>query len=603
MSIKHKVKLAAQVLSREKANIVLYSSNTFDKPGKSETAAEDGRIIGLRRGVMPVVIDPDVVQALYEHNAQSELLLPLRAHNVADLENILHTIIDGSDTVQAFRHNDIAATRDFNRFVFIPPFATYGKTLRVLLSHQGIENISWFLLRNTTNTDSLVYNPNLTSVENFEKFVSATKIDVFGFSPLVFDEDFRLIGLLSQLSPNSLKIMGGPAIRHIPPELLFKSLYVDVICYGRGEEVCTQISERLGRGFNLRDLVTIPNIAINIDSETFKTPTEMIGTYPDNRQIDDIPIEEDDVVHRTNYLARRMGSNMTKSHLIDHIGEKRLVVEYSDHCKAKCIFCNVTRNTRKKSLEELFIEITNRLVSEKYDSIHFIDNTFSTYQNDVAEIARWFVEQNLIFIPKACKLRVAETTPSILKGLSEAGFKRIFFGIESFDDNVLVHLQKGITSVQNENVIQETLKLNMIPGLNIILPTPYDTITSIKKTIERSLYFTEQGATLNIVPNIFVDYNTPLFYKEQSKVVFKEIYFNGMKSRYIMPFEARFSQEIEIIIRKVNTLVDEWISQYEFEKNQTVSIHCFSLMHLLALSYQLNLHGYKKRLEGLIERL
>jgi radical SAM superfamily enzyme YgiQ (UPF0313 family) len=602
MSIEHNIKQAAQALSREKANVVLYSTTIFDEPVQSETIAEDGRIIGLRRGIMPVNIDAEIVHALYEQNAHSELLLPLRANDAADLESTLHAVINGTDTVSAFRQNGIGATRDFNRFVFIPPIAAYGKTLKVLLPHQGIENISWFLLRNTENTDSLVYNPNLTGFEEFEKFVSATKIDVFGFSPLVFDGDFKLIGRLSQLAPESLKIMGGPAVRHVPPDLLFEALYVDVICYGRGEETSAQISKRLRSGYSVRDLVTIPNIAINIDGKAFKTGTKRIETCSDNRYIDDIPIEEDDVVHRTHYIARRMGSNMTKSHLIDHVGEKRLVVEYSDYCKARCVFCNVPRNTKRKSLEELYQEISIQLSTGKYDSVHFIDNTFSTYPDAVGQIASWFVEQDLVSVPKACKLRIAETTHEMLAGLAQAGFTRIFYGIESFDDNVLARLKKGTTSWQNEDAIEETLRLGMIPGLNIILPTPYDTPATITRTIERALYYTEQGATLNIVPHLFVDHNTPLFYDEPSNVVYKEIFFEGMKSPYMMPVEARFPQEIEEVVRKVNPLVEQRLDQYENDKHETVSIHCYSLMHLSALSNQLGLLGYRDRLERLIER-
>ena len=589
MRLENKIKQAAKVLSQNSANITLYSTRIYDKPLKTEAVASNGSFVGLRRGVMPLEIDPEIALEIYEKNKEKELLLHLRKSPEEKLRRALALIInDNASPVEAFKREDITALQEFKRFIFVAPYHAYGKTLRVLFQPQGVENISWFLLRNTEDVDSRVYNIHLTSREEYEKFISGSKIDLMGFSPLVMDEDLEIIGKSSILSPSSIKMLGGPAIRKIPPKILFDALNVDIICYGRGEEVCKQVAESMNKGFSLNDFKVVPNIALHIKGSTIKTENKKIKINGGVNHIEDIPLEQLDAVHRTSYSNKRAQLNMTNSHKIDHVGQKRLVVEYTDHCKGNCIFCNVPKSTRKKSLDSLFEEIKEKVKTGDYDSIHFIDNTFSTYPEEVTKISKWFIDEGLKSIPKACKLRASETTSEILEQLSKAGFTRIFYGIESFDNLVLEKLQKETTKEQNESAIEKTLGFGMIPGLNLILPTPYDNKKTIETTISRSLDYVREGATLNIVPHLYVDYSTPLFYKYPEMVVYKPIFFEGMKSPYQMPFEARFHPELKRVVSAANTQVSKRIEDIE-EKNQNVSIHDYSLMFISALSRGLGL--------------
>ena len=135
--------------------------------------------------------------------------------------------------MDAFREVGIYARKDFIKFLFVSPYGAYGKTLRVILPAQGVEDISYFLLRGGDNIDSIVYNIHLGSREGYRSLLSHTGFDVIGFSPVVIDNDVELMVDASRLSPRSLKIMGGVIVRHAPVEELLRAFPVDVVAYGR----------------------------------------------------------------------------------------------------------------------------------------------------------------------------------------------------------------------------------------------------------------------------------------------------------------------------------------------------------------------------------
>ena len=138
MRLENKIKQAAKVLSQNSANITLYSTRIYDKPLKTEAVASNGSFVGLRRGVMPLEIDPEIALEIYEKNKEKELLLHLRKSPEEKLRRALALIInDNASPVEAFKREDITALQEFKRFIFVAPLSCVWKNIKSTFSTTG----------------------------------------------------------------------------------------------------------------------------------------------------------------------------------------------------------------------------------------------------------------------------------------------------------------------------------------------------------------------------------------------------------------------------------------------------------------------------------
>ncbi|MBF0595650.1 MAG: radical SAM protein [Candidatus Omnitrophica bacterium] len=210
-----------------------------------------------------------------------------------------------------------------------------------------------------------------------------------------------------------------------------------------------------------------------------------------------------------------------------------------NYCKGKCIFCGTRRNTRKNfTPEEVSKVIKNTF--DGHDSVHF-ENADFFYNIEEAEnildalIADPFLRQ----IPKLIVGRVDEVMQDgIFVKAAKAGVKVIAYGIESFDDRVLKRIGKGTTSTENIRAIENTLAAGMKPGLNLILYTPWDTIDSTLKTIEKSIQYVERGAYINVGPYILIGYGRPIE-KRKDLIDYEVVNAPGLKTPFVFPRKAR----------------------------------------------------------------
>ena len=99
-----------------------------------------------------------------------------------------------------------------------------------------------------------------------------------------------------------------------------------------------------------------------------------------------------------------------------------------------------------------------------------------------------------------CQARVDAITESIAKMLSTSGCRYVDLGIESFNDDILKFIKKGITSQQIYQAIALLKKQNVPVKLNVLIgSSPYETKETIRHTLKEAKKLNVDQVMFNIV--------------------------------------------------------------------------------------------------------
>src|SRR5260370_20649351 len=118
-------------------------------------------------------------------------------------------------------------------------------------------------------------------------------------------------------------------------------------------------------------------------------------------------------------------------------------------CPFRCDFCH------KSVFGDLFsagrvksvVAEMGEIAELGYDHIWMSDDLFTLNDKRAFELAQAIEEEHLP-LTWECLSRVTHVDQALFEQMHRAGCKRIFFGIESGDENVLKEMKKGITPDQ-----------------------------------------------------------------------------------------------------------------------------------------------------------
>ena len=99
-----------------------------------------------------------------------------------------------------------------------------------------------------------------------------------------------------------------------------------------------------------------------------------------------------------------------------------------------------------------------------------------------------------------CLSRIDDIEDKTLKKMSEASFRMIGFGVESFSQKILKDLNKGIEVDLIHKVISSVIENNITPYMNVILFPPSATIEDVLITMENSVDYIEKDVQVAIEP-------------------------------------------------------------------------------------------------------
>lgn len=387
--------------------------------------------------------------------------------------------------------------------------------------HLGTASIASYLKQHNIEAELklIVYDPKNYDTENITKNIPPS--DIIGFpifstnAPIIYD----LSKSLKKRYPEVLISVGGPLATDAADEILRDCQDIDFITLGDGEETYLRLSEAIKSNL---DIETIPHILFRNDK--FK-----VGKTPYVIEIEELP-----------WVSRQYLKQVLKRGFIT----ARLTAARG--CCANCSFCShnsYTKGTKKiwrgRCITDVFDEAVHLYKEYGIQSFTFNDGSFEDPGNLGKERIKTFCDLvissgyhfHFSAFLRADTFSVDEV--QLIKRMKEAGFTRVFIGIESQNETDLKFYNKRATTQQNLDSIDlfKSCGISVIPGF--MLFNPVSTLNSLK---ENYIFLKDIKLWR---PNLFVSkleiyYKTDMYYKCRELSVLNDNY------SYLNPGAYRF---------------------------------------------------------------
>ncbi len=289
------------------------------------------------------------------------------------------------------------------------------------------------------------------------------KPDILGFmmTTYMFRETLDWIRYLRGGLPGVKVMVGGYNLRVYPAESLTPP-EIDFGCFNSAYRTVPRLLEELDGGRHFDD---VPGLIFKRNGDTVQTE---YGEEPD---FNDYPNP-----------ARHLLPNELYAEFPTERKNFTVMVT-SKGCPMGCLFCEAGRTAyNPRSVETVIAEM--RECYDKYGirEIDIFDYEFVINRKRAMAICREMQKQKLDLL-WACRARIDSVDEELLREMAAAGCGRIYFGIESGDQEMLDRVQKGITLEQ----VRETIKLTRKHGIRalgfFLIGSPGETRETIRKTL------------------------------------------------------------------------------------------------------------------------
>lgn len=274
----------------------------------------------------------------------------------------------------------------------------------------------------------------------------------------------------------------GPAAS---PEYFLRKTEADIVGIGEGEITFVELMEAFEKK---RTLESVDGIAfINENNEYIKTKArELI------KDIDVISWPAYDLFDMTNYSLLRLPHTKSDARCMPLLSGRG--------CIFACNFCyRLDKGFRPRSANSIIEEI--KFLKEKYNvtCIAFSDELLMSSRERTLELCQAFIDAELN-IKWDCNGRLNFADIDVLEKMKESGCVFINYGIESLDDETLKVMHKHLTKEMIIKGIENTLKVGISPGLNIIYGNIHEPISAINDAVEFLLKYDDHAQMRTIRP-------------------------------------------------------------------------------------------------------
>ncbi len=233
--------------------------------------------------------------------------------------------------------------------------------------------------------------------------------------------------------------------------------FVDYVCSGEADLTFPLLARRVLEG---QPVGEIPGVIRRVDGQTV-LPQVAGAPVPD---MDALPIPDYD-----DFVQQRAAADLRLEE------EPRLLIETSRGCwwgeKSHCTFCGLNGSTmtfRAKSPERALAELTELVDRYQTRRISAVDNIIDMryFRDALPRLAELELDVELFYETKA-NLRKEQ-----VRLLGEAGITRIQPGIESLSSNVLRLMRKGVSALQNIQLLRWCDEYMVQPYWNLLAGFP-----------------------------------------------------------------------------------------------------------------------------------
>lgn len=286
---------------------------------------------------------------------------------------------------------------------------------------------------------------------------------IVGFTS-IFQQHVASLALakrIKQTRPSTFIVFGGANAEGVMgAETLRQFAFVDAAVSGEGDIVFPELVELCLAGKPLGELQgvrTRDGVASELERGRFSQAASV-------QSMDELPYPD-----YSDFFEQFRRSRFGRT------WQPRIYFETSRGCwwgaKQHCTFCGLngaSMGYRSKSATRAIDELV--FLSERYDTkdVHVVDNILDIryFKSFLPELARRRLGIELFYETKA-NLRKDQ-----LKLMRDAGILEIQPGIESFSDTVLDLMRKGVTALQNIQLLKWCRELGLTPYWNVLWGFP-----------------------------------------------------------------------------------------------------------------------------------
>ncbi|MFA6078169.1 MAG: radical SAM protein [Candidatus Omnitrophota bacterium] len=286
-------------------------------------------------------------------------------------------------------------------------------------------------------------------------------------------------------------VAGGSHVNPLPEEALANG--VDIVVLGEGENTIVELADYYSG--NRSDLDNIRGLCIKReDGSVYRT-----SVRPLIENLDEIPFPAFEDFPIKNYT----GSDDVDSNPIFW------AIFSSRGCPFNCIFCcghNVFGRTyRLRSAQNIFDEIKDLVKKYGVKKIAFQDDEILLSKQRIMDLCNLILNDKLK-IKMSLRARIDSIDPMLLRKMQEAGFVRMSFGIESWNNETLKGINKkyDVETIKKGLAALESAKFTQV-NFNTIVGFPWEKKAHLRKNIE-TLY------TIPLMLNLYNVVVTPVPY-------------------------------------------------------------------------------------------
>jgi len=230
--------------------------------------------------------------------------------------------------------------------------------------------------------------------------------------------------------------------------------FADKKGYGTVAGIC-MLAEASGQGQSSKEMISTPNRKFNTRLDRLPFPARHL--LPNQSYIE--------------YAKQKYGYSIT-------------TVMSTRGCPYHCEFCSnvIFGGTYRERTARNVVHEVEQALALGYERISFADDVFTLNQKRMLEFCEAVTRRSLHFNWE-CLARVDSLGDATYVRMYNAGCRRVYFGIESGDDSILMLMNKKITTEEARHAVIAAHQAGLEVGAFFILFYPGDTNQTVLNTL------------------------------------------------------------------------------------------------------------------------
>jgi len=287
-------------------------------------------------------------------------------------------------------------------------------------------------------------------------------------------------------------VQGGPHVSALPEESAARP-EIDIVVRGEGEDTWIDISNHMDQwragnpNFKARDLHDPSNKMLDkILGVTYMTTEGKIRHTHERPAVADL-----DALPFPAYRYFKMDRYSSLQPAIDAIDKgKSFSMMTSRGCPYRCTFCSqsvMAEKWRARSPENVVLEMKHLVEDFGAQEIGILDDSANIDRKRLHKLSELLIKAGLhkkaqwVMI-NGIRANLADT--DLLGIMKEAGCKRVAFGVETGDEDILESIDKRVTHDQIRQAFKNAKKVGLETVGFFIIGLPGDTEETMEKTIK-----------------------------------------------------------------------------------------------------------------------